>query len=353
MVYRWTLNLSTIGCLILLYLIFTGQGVGSLARITHVDRSQWQAIKTVFVSIFLEALPFMLLGVLVSALLNLFVSEAAITRWLPRNPILGVLCACLLGILLPVCECGMIPIVRRLLRKGMPVYIGITYILAAPIVNPVTFFATYAAFRTMTEMALYRTLLGFAVAAAVGITLYMVQRANPMRTSASNRAPGIAPAGHRPSHMHAHAHAHSHDAPAGSSRLLSLAAHAADEFFEMGKFLMLGAFLTALIQTFVSRGELLELSGGVFGAHLLMMGFAYLISLCSTSDAFIAASFTGLFPKGALLAFLVYGPMIDFKNTLMLLSVFKSRFVVRLIVLATLFVLVFSWLAGYWTGRHV
>ncbi|MEK0317810.1 permease [Cohnella sp. 56] len=352
LVYRWTLNSATIGCLILLYLIFTGQGIGSLARITHVDRSQWQAIKTIFVSIFLEALPFMLLGVLVSALLNLFVSEAALTRWLPRNPVLGVLCACLLGILLPVCECGMIPIVRRLLRKGMPVYIGIAYILAAPIVNPVTYFATYAAFRTMTDMALYRTLMGFAVAVAVGITLYLFQRANPIRTSAPGPATGVVPSGHQPHHTHTHAHTHSHDASGGSSRLLSLATHDADEFFEMGKFLMLGALLTALIQTFVSRGELLELSGGVLGSHLLMMGFAYLISLCSTSDAFVAASFTGLFPKGALLAFLVYGPMIDFKNTLMLLSVFKSRFVVRLIVLVTLFVLVFSWLAGYWTSRH-
>jgi len=121
----------------------------------------------------------------------------------------------------------------------------------------------------------------------------------------------------------------------------------------MGKFLMLGAFLTAFIQTFVSRSELLNLSGGDFGSHILMMGFAYLISLCSTSDAFVAASFSGFFPKSALLAFLIYGPMVDFKNTLMLLSVFKSRFVLRLILLITVVVLTVSLLAGYWLNHSL
>lgn len=115
----------------------------------------------------------------------------------------------------------------------------------------------------------------------------------------------------------------------------------------MGKFLMIGAFLTALIQTFVSRQELVHLSGGGgIGANVLMMGFAYLISLCSTSDAFVAASFNGVFPNGALLSFLVFGPMVDFKNTLMMLAVFRSGFVLKLIAMITVVVLVGSIVAG-------
>ncbi|MDG0813416.1 permease [Cohnella rhizosphaerae] len=289
----------------------------------------------------------MLLGVLVSAALQSFVSEAALARLIPRNPLLGVLCACLLGIVLPVCECGMIPVVRRLLRKGMPAYIGIAYILAAPIVNPVTVLATYSAFRAAPEMALYRTALGFATAAAVGLLLYRVRggaAASPLRLQAE----GAHAAGAAHGHNHDHVRHPSRSAP--PSRLLSFCSHAADEFFEMGKFLMLGAFLTASIQTFVSHDEMLAIGGGAFGSHLLMMGFAYVVSLCSTSDAFVAASFNGVFPAGALLAFLVYGPMVDFKNTLMLLSAFKARFVLLLLALVTAVVLALSLLAGWQLG---
>ncbi|WP_217597568.1 permease [Cohnella sp. GbtcB17] len=331
------LALSAIFVLALLYFLTWGRHWPWPASLPHIGVDQWQSVKTVFVSLFLEALPFMLLGVLVSAMLQSFVSEAALARLIPRNPLLGVLCAGLLGVLLPVCECGMIPVVRRLLRKGMPAYIGMTYILAAPIVNPVTVLATYSAFRTAPEMALYRTVLGFAAAAAVGLLLSRARgkAAQPLRPDAAS--------------LHAAAAEHHHHEPhrSTSSRLLSFCSHAADEFFEMGKFLMLGAFLTASIQTFVSHKEMLALGGGAFGSHLFMMGFAYVISLCSTSDAFVAASFNGVFPAGALLAFLVYGPMVDFKNTLMLLSAFKARFVLRLLLLVTAVVLAASLLAGW------
>ncbi|MFD2333007.1 permease [Cohnella sp. GCM10020058] len=335
--YKWTLTLSAALTLALLYFIATERQMPWPASFSGIGADQWQSVKTVFVSLFLEALPFVLLGVIVSTVLHLFVPETALARLIPRNPLLGVLCAGLLGVALPVCECGMIPVVRRLLRKGMPAYIGMTYILAAPIVNPVTVLATYSAFRTAPEMAMYRTALGFAAAVAVGLLLSRARgkAANPLRPDAAS--------------LHAAAADHNHHAPhrAPSPSLLSFCSHAADEFFEMGKFLMLGAFLTAVIQTFVSRGELVELGGGAFGSHLFMMGFAYVISLCSTSDAFVAASFSGVFPAGALLAFLVYGPMVDFKNTLMLLSAFKARFVLRLLLLVTAVVLAMSLLAGW------
>lgn len=347
---KWTVTLSAASMPTLLYFVASGRQRSWPFGSPVIGADQWHSVKTVFVSLFLEALPFMLLGVLVSSALQSFVSEAALARLIPRNPLLGVLCACLLGIVLPVCECGMIPVVRRLLRKGMPAYIGTTYVLAAPIVNPVTVLATYSAFRAAPEMALYRTALGFAAAAAVGLLMYRFRgkTADPLRadTGSHLHADSHPHAGSHPQATSAYAHRASRLAP--SSRLLSFCSHAADEFFDMGKFLMLGAFLTALIQTFVSREELLALGGGVFGSHLLMMGYAYVISLCSTSDAFVAASFNGVFPASALLAFLVYGPMVDFKNTLMLLSAFKARFVLQLLLFATAAVLALSLLAGWW-----
>jgi len=202
-------------------------------------------------------------------------------------------------------------------------------------------------------MVYFRLGLAFAVAAVIGLVLYRTGGKNPLKLSAEPAR------GHEHVHLHSHGHEHGHEhrqehghhhhhtrGQSFGGRLLSVFTHASDEFFEMGKYLMIGAFLTAAIQTFVSRQELVSLSGGAFGSHLLMMGFAFLISLCSTSDAFVAASFGGIFPKGALLAFLVFGPMVDFKNTLMMLAVFRSRFVLKLIALITIVVFIGSLAAG-------
>lgn len=340
--FRWSINVLTIGCIGMIALIFTGYQISQLTELAVFQAAEWQNLKTVFISIFLEALPFILLGVIVSSAIHLYVSEDTLRRVIPRNPILAVTVACLLGILLPVCECGMIPIVRRLIGKGMPVYVGITYILAAPIINPVTWFATYMAFRGQPEMAYYRMGMAFFVATTVGLILFVTVKKNPLRHANTHSHDHEHTHSHSHDHAHSHSHDHDHSHDSVKGRFLSIFSHASDEFFEMGKYLLLGAFLTATIQTFVSRGELVSVGGGLLGSHLLMMGFAYLISLCSSSDAFVAASFSGTFPKSALLTFLVFGPMIDFKNTLMMLAVFKSRFVLLITVLIAGVVLIAS-----------
>ncbi|MFC4098700.1 permease [Paenibacillus xanthanilyticus] len=348
---KYALHTLTAALLLLLFFTLTGRGASLFDSFTFTA-AQWHNMKTVFVSIFLEALPFILLGSLVSSALHLYVSEDTVRRWLPRSPLLGILYACALGILLPICECGMIPIMRRLIRKGMPVYIGITYILAAPIINPVTYAATSMAFPANPSMAAMRLALAFVVASAVGLVLFRTVRRNPLKADVSIRQAHAHAHDHGHDHVHAHdpdrahgqhdVHEHDHSRDPARRKAVGVFTHAAEEFVEMGKYLMLGAFLTACVQTFISREDLLTLSGGTFGAHAFMMVFAYVISLCSTSDAFIAASFASTFPPSALLAFLVFGPMIDFKNTLMLMSVFRSRFVAQLIVLVTAAVLVLS-----------
>ncbi|WP_276355245.1 permease [Cohnella caldifontis] len=363
--YRWTLFSLTSACLAMLGLIAASRQFPWPASSEILQAEPWQRIGKLFYGIFLEALPFILLGVLVSSVLHLFVPDNALRRILPSHPVPGVLLACLLGIVLPVCECGMIPIVRSLIRKGMPAYVGITYVLAAPILNPVTYTSTYLAFREQPEIAAYRMGLAFVSAAAIGWLLYAFSKRNPLRSDTReggfshvhNHAYGH---DHGHDHEHAHVHAHRHDHEHaheheheharhshGSSLLVEgrwfqTVAHASDEFFEMGKFLLLGAFLTAVIQTFAGERLLLSLDSGPFVSHLLMMGFAYAISLCSTSDAFVAASFSGTFHPGALLSFLVFGPMLDFKNTLMMLAVFRRGFVAKLSLLIAAVVLGFS-----------
>lgn len=127
--------------------------------------------------------------------------------------------------------------------------------------------------------------------------------------------------------------------------------HAGDEFLDMSKYLIIGALLTACIQTFIPRNEMLSLSEGTVGSYAFMMGFAYILSLCSTSDAFVATAFSHTFTLGPLAAFLVLGPMLDFKGTLMLLSTFRTKFVAILALLIVSLVLVGSIAAEWLLGR--
>lgn len=302
------------------------------------DYEKLQTFKIILISILLEALPFLLLGVLVSALLQAFVSDSAVRRLTPKNPLAGALFGSLLGIVLPICECGMIPIVRRLMRKGLPAYIGLTYIVAGPIINPVVFGATLAAFRTNEELAYARFSLALLVAVSLGLLLYMFLKRDPLRLA------GHGHGGHDHGHGHSHGHDHDHVHAAAPRlaffrKLSDVPAHASHEFFEMGRYLIFGALLTALLQTLISRQAFAAVSDNELGAPLFMMGFAFILSLCSTSDAFVAASWSSLFPPHALLAFLVFGPMLDLKSTLMMLAVFRRGFVLKFSML--LFTLVF------------
>lgn len=358
-VYRYGTPFIALLCMLLLWLIASTRGVPDF---TSLQGAGLQSFKTLFISIVLEALPFILLGVIVSSLLQLFVSEQTIRRMIPKNPILGILFACLLGVIFPICECGIVPIIRRLLQKGMPLYIAAVMIAAGPIINPVVFVATWMAFRSRPELVYSRMGLAFIVAAAIGFLVYRFVKTNPLRTGAMNKPmhdhqhihkDHSRNDGHehkqasRHEHNHHHEsdrrHEHLHDHHHGHGfigKLSSTLQHAAGELFDMGKYLIFGAMLTAAIQTFLERDSLSAVGQGEYSSHLFMMGFAYILSICSTSDAFVAASFVSTFSIGSLLTFLVFGPMIDMKSTLMLLSAFRAKFV--LLFIAAIAIIVFA-----------
>ncbi|CAM3978955.1 permease [Paenibacillus alkaliterrae] len=328
--FRFGTPSLAVGCLIMAVLIVTNRELPM-----HLfNAANLQSFKILFISIILEAFPFILLGVLFSALLQVFVTDELIRKFTPKNPIAGVLFGGLLGILFPLCECGMIPVVRRLIRKGMPAYIGIVYLLAGPIVNPIVYTSTFTAFRTTPEMAYSRMGLAFAVSVVIGLLLYKFMRSSPLKaTSAIN---GV--------QHYDHSHDHSLQGKGIRGRSASILSHSSDEFFEMGKYLIFGAFLTAVIQTVIERSTLESFADQPMFAYLFMMAFAFILSICSTSDAFIASSFSGMFDFGPLLAFLVFGPMIDLKNTLMLLSTFRVKFVLALIALTAVLTLIGAWI---------
>lgn len=291
-----------------------------------------QGFVTVFLGIFIEALPFLMAGVLVSSVIHLFVTPEQVQRLSPRNPALAALGGSLLGLAFPVCECGSIPATRRLLTKGAALPAGIAFALAAPVVNPVVLVSTFVAFGSW-QMVAWRVGLTILIASAVGLIVGSAPRRElVLARGVVEEDHDHATCGHD---HHDHDH-HDHGAQAGESMWATtrrVLGHANTELFEMARFLVAGALLAAALQTVVPQQPLMDLGDGVLVSVLVMIGLAVLLSICSTVDSFIALSFVNTFTPGAILAFLVFGPMIDIKSALMLTTTFSRRAVAAIILL--------------------
>ncbi|WP_261129959.1 permease [Bacillus sp. Marseille-Q3570] len=274
-------------------------------------------LNTIFLSIVLEAFPFLLLGVFVSALIQSFVSEETIKRFTPKKGYIALVPATVMAALFPVCECAIIPVVRRLIKKGMPLHIGVVFLVAAPILNPVVFLSTFYAFRSDMTVVYARMGLGFILAIIIGGIVYTIFKNKNML---------------KETETHVHTHSHGHE---NVSKWKLTMYHMSDEFFDTGKFLLFGALLASAFQAFVSREFIASIGTEAWSSSLIMMAFAYLVSLCSEADAFVAVSFQSTFSTASIVAFLVYGPMLDIKNTLMLLAYFKKKFVLTLMAVIT------------------
>ncbi len=283
---------------------------------------------TIFLGIFIEALPFLLLGTLASGFVEVFVRPESLARWIPRHPLLAVLAGAGLGIVLPVCECGIVVVVRRLLAKGLPLRVGVAFLLAAPVVNPIVFASTLTAFGAGRMLAA-RFSLSFAIAAVIALLFGAARPGEVLRDQPAGD-------GHHHHHHHHH-HDHHHHDDAGSERLPArirgALGAAADDLFDVGRYLVIGSLLAAALQALVPREAILAIGNAPVSSVLALSVLAYVISVCSTVDAFVALSFVGTFTPASILAFLVFGPMVDIKSSLMFGSVFRPRAVAYLIVL--------------------
>jgi uncharacterized protein len=282
---------------------------------------------TRFLGIFIEAAPFLLLGTLASGLIESFVTREDMVRWIPRNVVGATLAGSFLGFAFPVCECGVIPVVRRLFNKGLPMSVGVAFLLAAPVINPVVLAATYVAFG-FGPVFIGRFVLTLVVASAVGLVFAL--RARPQDVLRPQSLAPVMGGG----------------VPATQARRVGLLPGlynalrlATDEFFDMGKYMVIGTAIAAGMQTLISQEALLELGKGPVVSVLVMQGLAFLLSVCSTVDAFLALAFAGTFTTGSLIAFLTFGPMVDIKSLLMFAGVFKTRTLLYLVLLPGLMIL--------------
>jgi uncharacterized membrane protein YraQ (UPF0718 family) len=291
---------------------------------------------TRFLGIFIEAVPFLLIGTLSSGLIEAFLRPSDIAQYLPKNRFAAVFAGTFMGLLFPVCECGVVPVARRLFRKGLPMSIGVTFLLAAPFMNPIVFASTYIAFGFGTIL-IARFFLTALVAMTVGLIFSLNRNKGDVLLPASlldeNDAPDIEAA--RPSFRD------------GFALSLSIAS---SEFFEMGRFLVMGCLLAAALQTNLNQSELQAIGQGTVSSVLVMQLFAFILSVCSTVDSFLALAFVNSFSLGAIIAFLVFGPMVDVKSTLMFAGVFQKRAVFYLILLPFLMNLVIGVLINLQLG---
>ncbi|MEZ4512528.1 MAG: permease [Chloroflexota bacterium] len=297
-------------------LLLLGLLITLLARGNGGLTAQFQTFVTIFMGIFVEAVPFLLAGSVVSGLIDVFVNQEALARFIPRQPILAALVGSLLGFTFPVCECGVVPVTRRLYQKGLPLPVGIAFLLAAPVVNPVVLLSTYAAFG-WGPVLIGRFVFTILIAFGVGLLFTLAQPDEVLLPGAADE----------------HSHGHSQAALPLRERLWLALTVGGDDFFDMARYLIVGSMLAATMQTLVPQNTLLALGSGPLLSVLLLMVLAFVLSVCSTVDAFLALSFVSSFTPGSIIGFLVFGPMVDIKSSLMFLGVFRRRVVVYLILL--------------------
>ena len=321
---------------ILLWWRATGPNLYDLA-------SSYQTFVTIFLGIFIEALPFLLLGTVASGLVEVFLSRETLRRAVPHNRLGSIISGALMGLAFPVCECGVVPLTRRLYRKGLPLSVGVAFLLAAPIINPIVIASTYAAFG-WGPIFVGRFVFALLIATTTGFIFSLAPHPLDLLE------PSARPESHNNENDNSVTVAACSDAadtPAPTSfgraplsvRLTHALSVAGDEFFEMGRFLVVGCLLAAGMQTIIPQSTLLAVGGDALSSVVAMLILAFVLSVCSTVDAFLALAFVNTFSSGSILAFLVFGPMVDIKSVIMFSSVFRRRVVLYLVLLPLMMVL--------------
>jgi len=262
-----------------------------------------QTAATVFVAVCVQALPFLVLGVLLSGAIAGFVSPALLRRVLPARPAAAVPVAGAAGLVLPGCECASVPVARRLIGQGVPDAAALTFLLAAPAVNPVVLVATAVAFPGEPRMVLARAVGALATACVTG---WLWQRFGKAEWIVRRAVPP----------------------PSDGSRWAVLAETARHDLVSAGGFLVVGAAAAATLSVLVPPAWTEALAGQLVLAVLVMALLAVVLALCSEADAFVAASLTML-PLLPRLVFLVVGPAVDVKLIALQAGTFGRAFAAR------------------------
>jgi uncharacterized membrane protein YraQ (UPF0718 family) len=314
-----------------------------------------------FQALLIEAMPFLLIGVSISALARWLSPGGRWVRNLPGHPLLGPLTGAALGFALPACECGNVPVARRLMAGGAPLATALGFLFAAPVLNPIVLLSTFAAFPDQPWLLVARPLGAVLVAVLLAtllnrlpegdllVTPLLEERrlSQPLtRLSLLERRGGLIGVGAGPGAT-----------PEPEAWILDLPVvarppwrevlgHGAGEFLDLALLLVFGCAVAALVQTVVPRDWLLAVGGAPTLSILSLMLLSLVVSVCSSVDAFLALGFAAQVTPGALLAFLLLGPVIDLK----LVGLFSVLFQPRAILLTALASALVVLLIGQWVN---
>lgn len=303
---------------IALVLLFVAIRVLAPESVGDVLSNSVQDFFTLSISVVIESLPFVFLGILLSIVVQVWLPEGFLLRHLPRNAVARRMTISLLGVLLPVCECGNVPLARGLILRGLTVGESMTFLLAAPILNPVTIITTYQAFGWSDGILVSRILGGFVIANLIG-WIY-ARHPNPM---------GLL----TPRFQASCAHAHDEVRTTRARRSVDMFA---SETSAMLPALFVGSAVAGLIQVAVSRDLLVTLGQNPVLSVFALMALAFVIAICSNVDAFFILAFGSTFMPGAIVAFLVFGPMIDIKMLALMRTTFTGRTLAQLTLIVGL-----------------
>ena len=272
-------------------------------RIDAFTNEEVRLWSTLFVSVTIQALPFLVLGVVISGLIAAFVSPDLVERFVPKRNALAVPTAGLAGLALPGCECGSVPIAGRLVDAGTPPAAALTFLLAAPAINPVVMVATAVAFPGNLELVGARFVASLATALLVGTWW--------ARRNDDSLIKSMVGAGN---------HDHS-----GSQKLATFVDVASKDLVHAGGYLVVGSIAAATLQLVIPRSVINLVAENEWQSVLVFAGLAVLLSICSEADAFVAAGLPQ-FSLTSRLVFLVVGPVIDLKLIALHAGIFGRKF---------------------------
>jgi uncharacterized membrane protein YraQ (UPF0718 family) len=268
----------------------------------------------IFLGILYEALPFLTAGALVAAGIHLFVRPEWLRSVMPKHPLLRTVSGGLLGIVFPVCECGSIPTARSLMHRGAPASFGMAFAMAAPVINPIVLMSTSVAFAGVWGWDFVAWRFGLTLIVATLVAQWLPMPATIVQDD----------------------HADHHDHTEDQLPLLQWLAHAAVDWLDMMRYLVVGAMIAASLQVVVPSEFFLSLATTPWLAIPAAMMLAAVMSICSTVDAFVGLSLANSLPPAAVMAFLVFGPIIDLKSIPMFAGLFGWATTLRMLALVVL-----------------
>ncbi|SFD41415.1 permease [Clostridium uliginosum] len=307
--------------LVLILIIFTMSVI--LYKLGINNKYKVENFCNTFMGIIIEATPFILLGSIVSAVMQIYVSNEAISRIIPKNSVIGYFGAALIGIIFPVCECAIIPITRTLIKKGVPLGFAITFMLAVPIINPVVIMSTYTAFYDKPAMMILRIVGGIVGSISIGMIMSLVQGKRDyllLDRLIENKS---------------YCNCGCNDNSCfkkDSNRFKLVLEHAIKEFFDIIRYLLVGTFIATGFQVIISTDKFNTIGNGKILSIVFMMFLAFILSICSEADAFIGKSLLNQYSFSSVAIFLIMGPMLDIKNLIILGGIFKKSFVIKLVI---------------------